>query len=128
MGMMVAFDNWSLVLDNFDEVVARYENEDCAGQDTIVTHSPSSMHHSPIANHNTSSCSSAPSADNSAANELGTVGELTHIKNIPSVATMRAQEYESISSNMNILQTDNNAARKVCFIFITKKNFHSLPC
>ena len=108
MGVMVAFDNWETAKTYFDELLSRYLSHIDSPTETDAR-----SFFSPIMTNSRSETDSLNSF--SSTNNL--------IRNIPPVGILRAQQYESISSNMNSLTTPD--ARKASLMSPVIPNNHT---
>ena len=91
MGVMVAFDNWETAKTYFDELLSRYSPH-------VDSPTESKSYFSPI-------------LPNSRSETESLISNSSLIRNIPPVGILRAQQYESIASNMSNLATPD--ARKM---------------
>lgn len=141
MGIMIAFDTFERTKECFDELVARYSNFVAQQQpststtpvntnqspmaiDTVTnaksshsspgSHSPSSNQASPNAN-TRSSVPAATNSENTPPSMLESAGAAATGKSGPSVGMLRAQQYESIASNMLMFNTPETRKCSISF-------------
>ena len=130
MGKMAAFNNWEIAQKNFDEMIARYRTEPTLSKLLLTANSNNNLNSSTISSNNSTNsptfcsnnnnnssinCNSnlSPTALNEKANidqSSGNSNNQSIIRNVPSVGILRAQQYESIASNMNSY-ADNGSAQ-----------------
>jgi hypothetical protein len=122
MGIMVAFESFEIAKIYFDELVSRYSSfVNNNGSPTIDTNTKSN-NSSPSSNSPGSQISPVKNTNNdssiiidSQTHPIVEPPPNNNLKNVPSVGILRAQQYESIASNMHMFNSPD--ARKCSISF-----------
>jgi len=129
MGIMAAFDNWEIAMQNFDELLERYgsttlidESDSISSRGFVFSNNYSTNTSSPQHNLNNSSneknisptgtdstaiCNIIENYETKGSSSSCNTPQCNLIRNIPPVGIQRAQQYESIASNMSNLASND---------------------